>query len=543
MIVFCLGGSNVLEDTGYRPETDGFSFENFGDEICDEAACENASGMTVEGMQRMFGDGVCRQGTEAGTCKLTRPAEAWLESANEMVSGGHCEGMSVLSALFFAGAENPQNFGGSSAHSLDIRGNTALQSELTYWAATQLDVDYEVVVATPSDQLQTLIDYYAGNPKYLMPIGIYKRDGSDGHAILSYGVEKISDEESHILVYDNNYPDEDRYIVINTEENSWHYSGADNPDSTEGLYDGNDLENPLQLVPIDSRVNRMFTCPFCTASSTASGKVSGVSVMDNSNMFSADADINVLIQDEYGNESGYDWEDDKTHDEIEGVSIRRSENGTTVMLPKDLSYDLWMNRPDEEEYAYFNASITAPGSVFQIDNVLESVDYSNMFYEPPTYDDVLEGTYETFGVIAKPDYLPKVTASLADGEDEYHFAFSTNYAGDEAIDGHVQFSLYNDKENGILAFSVSPAGEEDEKALAGVVFYVWGDFYYDTADGEKSMYIDEDDPLEIQVYQDIILDYRNIDWDSPENTVFTVLSSSNADHKLAYKIPENADSM
>jgi hypothetical protein len=97
-------------DIGFRPEVNGFSFENYDDEM-------GPVDLTNIEMQRLFGRSVC-----AGddVCTLIPNARRWMEEINKEMAGGHCEGMAVLSLLFYFGLADPERFGGATTHDLKI---------------------------------------------------------------------------------------------------------------------------------------------------------------------------------------------------------------------------------------------------------------------------------------------------------------------------------------------------------------------------------------------------------------------------------------
>ncbi|MEB3299994.1 MAG: hypothetical protein VKO21_10985, partial [Candidatus Sericytochromatia bacterium] len=87
----------------FDPERDGFGFENYGA----EAGVVN---LTAAEMVRLFGTGVCGSGT-GDDCVLTPAAQSWMDETNQSMSGGHCEGMAVLSLMFHKGLASPADFG------------------------------------------------------------------------------------------------------------------------------------------------------------------------------------------------------------------------------------------------------------------------------------------------------------------------------------------------------------------------------------------------------------------------------------------------
>src|SRR5205823_10997946 len=78
-------GGQIVADSGFRPEANGFGFENYGGEA-------GATNMTPADMRRMFGDQVCAR-LAGDTCDLIPPAQQFMDQTNQAMSGGHCEGM------------------------------------------------------------------------------------------------------------------------------------------------------------------------------------------------------------------------------------------------------------------------------------------------------------------------------------------------------------------------------------------------------------------------------------------------------------------
>src|SRR5687767_2281232 len=82
----------IIADLGFRPQTNGFGFPNYG-----EAPVTN---LTPDEVRRLFGDVICAS-IQGDKCILTPPGEEFLEIVNGIMNNGHCEGMAVLSLLFF----------------------------------------------------------------------------------------------------------------------------------------------------------------------------------------------------------------------------------------------------------------------------------------------------------------------------------------------------------------------------------------------------------------------------------------------------------
>ncbi|MCB0192888.1 MAG: hypothetical protein KDJ65_13165, partial [Anaerolineae bacterium] len=94
-------------------------------------------------------------------------------------------------------------------------------------------------------------------------MGFYKADGSDGHAVTPIGVEDQGDGIVHIMVYDNNYPNESRPLIVDTNTDTWQYEGSPNPEIESDLYEGDADTQTLELVAISPRLETQ-QCDFCS---------------------------------------------------------------------------------------------------------------------------------------------------------------------------------------------------------------------------------------------------------------------------------------
>ncbi len=250
-------------DSGFRPNIHGFSFPNYGNQVCSGYwSCERAQNLTSIEMRRLFGDQVCKTVYADGTCDLLRVAQSWMSQVNQTMAGGHCEGMAVLSTLFYSGIETPAKFGANTPYRLDIQNNSELQRELAYWFATQWFMDGHLIENDPTSQLKILVQAFQENPELTIPIGMFKRDMTGGHAITAYAIEDKGNGIFWIMVYDNNYPNEERHITVDTNNNAWVYRTATMAGLAQDVYEGSGKKNPFQISPVDSRLGQ-FECDFC----------------------------------------------------------------------------------------------------------------------------------------------------------------------------------------------------------------------------------------------------------------------------------------
>lgn len=237
------------DDSGFRPDPQGFSFENYG----------NADGiinLTPAEIVRMFGP-AARAGGDGDDVELVPAAQEWMDQTNSAMDGGHCEGLAVLSYLFHIHQLNPSDFGAESVHDLKLEGNEALQREIAYWWATQMTetTHRQEYKLTPVEVLDRLRDGLADNaPDTAYSIGIYKPDGSDGHAMTPFAITDVDDKISHIMIYDNNFPDQERFVEVDREANTWKYTTATNPNEPTSEYTGDASTKSLTITPCAVRM-------------------------------------------------------------------------------------------------------------------------------------------------------------------------------------------------------------------------------------------------------------------------------------------------
>lgn len=251
-------GVKVLADIQFRPERDGFKFQNTGGEypkskpILDENI-----------VVRMFGPEAC-VGGDTKDCTLTLPAMEWAHSVNRAMNAGQCEGMAVSSLTFFKGIDKPDSMLQFTAHALDRKEATPLIAY--YWAYQTLDpVLTETIVSrrnfTPVQIEDKLVEMLKHDE--LATLAFWNPNGRGGHAVTPYAVEDRGNGIHWIKVYDNNFPEKERVIVIDRNANTWKYDlAALNPDQPKmPWYGGADSHN-LAIRPLNLRLGKAV-CPFC----------------------------------------------------------------------------------------------------------------------------------------------------------------------------------------------------------------------------------------------------------------------------------------
>jgi hypothetical protein len=334
-VIFCaIGAENnssvflngtEINDSGFRPDIDGFSFQNYGTN-------PQTVDLTSAELQRMFGDKVCAS-TAGGKCVLTYPAERWMNQAVSAMKSGHCEGIAVLSSLMYYNKTNPGIFGGSSVIDLSLQ-DVLLQREIGYWWTTQVTSPggSRKVLDSPQKVLDTLAAAFgngSGAGEWWV-MGIYLPDGSGGHAITPYAVEDLGNGTARILVYDNNWPKDSRFIEVDTLNNSWRYLASASPDEPNSLYSGNASTRNLEIVSLSSRLGQQ-QCDFCDEESAAGDSASQGAGQGAKNIqIWQSGKARALVTDESGQRVGL-LESGQFVNEIPGAEIRNLKFGLPGM--------------------------------------------------------------------------------------------------------------------------------------------------------------------------------------------------------------------
>ena len=300
-------GKGANEGSGeFTPTTKGFKFQNYGN----DQAYEN---LTAADLQRMFGPEVCASG-DGETCILTPPGEQWRTEINKLMAGGHCEGMAVLSLLFQLGKADPAAFGAKSAIELELKDNKQLQREIAMWWATQILISGQRLTGAPAAIVEELTRALkAGDESYTL--AFFKADGTGGHATTPYAIVDKSDTETWIMHYDNNFPGQEKHIVVDKKANTWKYFTASNPKEPGETYEGDATTKSLQLGPTSARFKK-YPCPFCGDVDTAAADTTGTT---GSRQIITEGDADVMITDDTGKRLGRSG--GKVVNEIPGAGI------------------------------------------------------------------------------------------------------------------------------------------------------------------------------------------------------------------------------
>ncbi|MFZ9698118.1 MAG: hypothetical protein ACO3C5_10865 [Ilumatobacteraceae bacterium] len=241
------------QSSGLIPNPNGFAFPNFGSaataEVFNEADLVEMFGNTPE---------VCVDG--ADPCVATAEAAGWARMVNESRAAGHCEGFAVLAAARFMAAEQPNTVElvnqGDVTHAL-MRGFATQFFDETKKATKA------IVKKSMRDKVAILEAAFA-QKKVGDVVGVYSDMG--GHALLPYAIEYTSPDVAKIMIYDSNWPGQERFITVDMAADTWTFPfGGPDPANDPSAWTGGTKD--FDIAPYDARI--AGTCPFCKGDSAA----------------------------------------------------------------------------------------------------------------------------------------------------------------------------------------------------------------------------------------------------------------------------------
>lgn len=367
---------DVLADLGFRPEANGFSFENYGSD-------KPYTNLTVEEMRRIFGDSQVCESVVDGECFLHPQVEQMMQQWNDSMSGGHCYGFSVAALRMFTAEVNPSEFGSAnSAADLTIEESDALQREIAYHFAFQnlQTVQEGEIRGTPKEILARLVEVLKPNPTETYTIGFYKRDGSGGHAVTPYAVEDRGNGQVAVLIYDNNYPKETKEILFDTNADTWSYSASINPTVEAEVYEGDAETKTLSLLPTSPGLKMKqasLECPVCKNNSRAAGNAA---LNPQYNQLYLDGNpyhhAHLLITDKNGKRVGY-LPDGSFVQEIADIRVERTfvddlktmGPEPTYYIPVGLDFTLTIDGSGLKENDSTDVVMIGPGYYLGVEDV------------------------------------------------------------------------------------------------------------------------------------------------------------------------------
>lgn len=249
----------IVADSGFRAHPDGFSFFNSGvPDVFNNAmfgtALSGPKNLDAQQMRSLMGRKVCAEKTATGPCTLTLAAKQWMDSANESMAGGHCFGFASVAAELFGKTLTPGQFQPGATRTYDLALRPPISRTIARNMAAQYAMDVMQYKLSPRQTVNLLKRTLTpGSVPYTL--FIFWRGG--GHAITPYAVFDRGEGQYDIGVYDNNYPDADRAIRVDTKANTYEYMVMTNPNGSPDI-----ASEVIGLVPT-SVIAAQQKCPFC----------------------------------------------------------------------------------------------------------------------------------------------------------------------------------------------------------------------------------------------------------------------------------------
>ncbi len=245
-----------LVDPGFRPNPDGFAFDNYSD--------TNANDFNISDVRDLFGYEETCLGPDPACAIPRKAAKQWYIIVSDYLSDGHCDGMAVTSLrLFVPDYEFPRIFDSEADNTYELELSQDVRRYIAkYFIRQTVDpvqsYKAQVVQKTPAEVLEQLIAALPNevpDPTTL----IMRQSGVGGHTLTPYAVEEIEEGVFHIRVYDNNHPgDAERFVIVNTALNTWSYDLG----GEIGEWSGDASTHTFGVVPI-SEYEKESTCPWC----------------------------------------------------------------------------------------------------------------------------------------------------------------------------------------------------------------------------------------------------------------------------------------
>ncbi|GAK50371.1 hypothetical protein U14_01601 [Candidatus Moduliflexus flocculans] len=449
----------VAADTEFRPKPHGFKFENWG-------GGENPQGdLTADDARCLFGDQVCAR-IKDGKCEPTPAAKTWVKAMNKSMTGGHCEGMAALSAAFFAGAENAQDYGAKTAFDLETSNAPVMRAISTYFVTQGIEPVASKTAATRDLTLKEIVDTLTNamkTPDEIYTLGIYGADG--GHAITPYAVEDLGKGNYRIYVYDNNYPGAGNYVEVDLNADTWSYAGAAlNPSEKASPWTGN--SGSMDLTRLDWRYEPLI-CPFCdnpkpvnqlqgclagkapqtTPQKPTQTPESQTPIVEDAILVYTDADCDGLLITDKKTSKQLRSVHNKIESQIPGAFLMalRGTPGCFAKLPASGNYEFSLIGQPEQPKKPVDITFTRPGMVYDVSDITLSEANQNTF----------QISEETFVYTPAEGSKPTVTVALDndEGKDEMYVITDLTLR-----DGH-SFTVGENKDGQFMLSSDDPDQE------------------------------------------------------------------------------------
>lgn len=213
-----------IVDSGFRPNPDGFSFENTGVYNL-PPSFERLAGWYPNALQSIkptyfFGDDVCSY-TVGENCILRWDVANWRKKIVDDAKGGFCLGMALDSIFYWRGMPRPQ----SENVTYRLSYNDAVPSIINSFAWQYVpEISAKEAVYRSKNVTETL-QLIQTQLSQGIPIRISLRNDPPafGHAVVGYKLETLDSNTYRLWMYDNSYPQGDHFAIFNPKLNTATY--------------------------------------------------------------------------------------------------------------------------------------------------------------------------------------------------------------------------------------------------------------------------------------------------------------------------------
>ncbi|HMN29446.1 MAG TPA: hypothetical protein PKE45_14950, partial [Caldilineaceae bacterium] len=147
--------------------------------------------------------------------------------------------------------------------------------------------------------------------------------------VTPYAIENKGAGIYWLHVYDNNWPDQPRYLTFNLNNESWAYNfAALNPGVEPDIWQGDARTDSLMLRPTSAHLASGWACPFCRHSG-----VQGAGEQTNQVEFQLLGEGQLLVIDAQGRGIGYEFTRQQFINEIDGAEVQEDYGGLGLEMP------------------------------------------------------------------------------------------------------------------------------------------------------------------------------------------------------------------
>jgi hypothetical protein len=263
---------SIVADSGFRAHPDGFSFFNTGvpdsfNNAMFGAPISGPKNLDADAMRSLMGKRVCVEREATGRCTLTLAARQWMVSANESMAGGHCFGFASTAAELFSGTLQASRFQAGIDQTYDLALRSPISRQIARNMASQYAMDVMAYRTSPKRTVELLKRSLSPGS---LPYTLFILWPGGGHAITPYAVFDKGDGRYDIGVYDNNYPDAERAIRVDTNKNTYRYLVMTDPSGQPEI-----ASDVIGLVPTGVIAQKQ-SCPFCPGANETTVQLSPV---------------------------------------------------------------------------------------------------------------------------------------------------------------------------------------------------------------------------------------------------------------------------